>query len=199
MITRCWSPGGHDPITLAERVRVDLGVGGVLDVAVVDPEVWFAVSRGRWVDPIQPAEVIAVTAAGRTRVVLDADTVDITDRCRPLITQDEDTRIGHPLRARDRHGDLQTFWVQPDGSTTPLAEGLTDAAVTVPGEWPDTVLQFTCHHPSRPGLLLRQRVGLFDEFGRPVDNPHAAIFLMETLDANLASPAGDARDGILDI
>jgi len=190
---------GQDPVTLAERVRVDLGVGGVLDVAVVDSEVWLAVDRGRWVDPEHPVEVVAVTAAGRTRMVLAGDTVDITDRCRALIAQDEDTRTGHPTRERDQHGDLQAYWHQSDGTTTPLADGVTDATVTVHGGWPDTVLQFTCHHPSRPGLLLRRRVGLFDELGRPVDTPLAAILLRETLDTGLAPPAGDAHNGILDV
>ena len=188
----------HDPVTLAERVRVDLGVGVVRDVAVVDHEVWLVVRRGRSVDPDYPVEVVAVTAAGGLRVVLDADTVDITDRCRPLIGQDEDTRTGYPRRERDQLGDLQAFWGHPDGPRTPLAEGMSDSAVTVAGNWPDTVLQVTCHHPRRPGLLLRRRIPLFDEFGRPTEPPYLAVYLMEVLETGRLPPAGDAHGGILD-
>jgi hypothetical protein len=190
---------GHDPATLAERVRVDLGIGCVLDVAVVDQEIWLAVRRGRRVDPDRPVQVVAITAAGQVRVVLGADTVDITDRCRPLIDQDEDARIGYPRRERDSYGELQAYWHHPDGTTTPLAEGMCEAAVAVRGEWPDTVLEFICRHVSRPGLLLRRRVRLFDEFGRPTEPGPAGIFLMESLDTGQIPPSADARDGILDV
>ncbi len=190
---------GHDPVTLEKRVRVDLGIGDVLDLAVVDPEVWVAVRRGRAVDLVQPVQVIAVTAAASMRVVLDADTIDITDSCRALITQDEDTRTAFPLRQRDQYGDLQAYWTHADGNVTPLAEGMTDALVAVAGSWPDTVLEFSCRHPSRPGLLLRRRVPLFDELGRPTELPYSAIHLMEALATGRLPPVDDADDGIVDI
>ncbi len=67
------------------------------------------------------------------------------------------------------------------------------------GRWPDTQLEWTFGHTSRPGLVLRRRVELFDEVGRKAYPEYADIGLMEDLTTDRIPPAEQARDGVLDI
>ncbi len=103
-----------------------------------------------------------------------------------------------PNKIRAINGSLQTYWNGSAG-VRPQAGGLTDATTTLDGPWPDTHLQWTFRWAARPGLILRRRVRLYDELGRPAPLEYAAIHLMEDLETGAVPPSSEACDGILDI
>lgn len=191
----------------AEVCRWDLGAGTVKaatpagarlcvvlgpnsDAATASP----AAGRVVALDPASPAEVTELLADGA---------VDIAEQCRPLVPRpiDVESYLAQTLAA---NGGLETYWhSEPDatGATRvhPLAAGLSDVRTALVGDWPHTHLQWTFSYAPYPGLVLRRRVPLFDELGRPDPPEYADIGLMEDLDTGNLPPATQARDGVLDV
>jgi len=137
-------------------------------------------------------------SAADARVLLQGDTVDITEHCWPLVPRplDADSYAARVLAA---NSSLDTYWQAEDGTRGPLTDGMSDTRTTLHGEWPDTCLEWTFAIERYPGLRLRRRVPLFDELGRIVPPELAAIHLMEDIDTCVLPPASEARDGILDV
>ena len=191
---------GHDPQTLQETVRVDLGLGIIGSVHAVADEVWLTVARRRFL-PVpndKGGDVIAVAASGAVRTIHAADSLDVSFTAPPLVALAAEQVREHVGGVRSRFGQLDAFWRTPDGTLHPLASGLTQPTVAVVGDWPDTRLVITLTHSSRPGLRLRRTLALFDERGRPEEHEYADIHLMEDLDTGYLAPATEAVDGVLD-
>ncbi len=94
----------------------------------------------------------------------------------------------------DEFGDLAHYWRGADGVTVPLSIGLTEPRIDVVGEWPDTRVEVTFRHPILPSGRLRRTLRVFDEAGRILLHPYAAIHLMEDLDTRSPlPPAGESE------
>jgi hypothetical protein len=94
-------------------------------------------------------------------------------------------------------GSMNATWLGSTGGHTLDGRGVVEGRLL--GEWPDARLEWTFGHSSRPGLILRRRVDLFDEVGRTVYPEYADVGLMEDLDTDRIPPAERARDGVLDM
>jgi hypothetical protein len=191
---------GHDPTGSQPPVRVDLGPGLVHDVQAIGDELWVVVARRRYLAvPLdRGVDVLAVTASGAVRTVLGADSIDVSASAPPLRRPSDEQIRAQVDEVREMFDDLENFWHSPDGTTAPLSRGLTDGAVSVEGEWPDTTVVVTLRHPRRPGLVLRRTLSLFDEEGCPIDRSYADVHLIEDLDTSYIAPAEEAVDGVLD-
>ena len=89
-------------------------------------------------------------------------------------------------------GPDQTVTVGPN-------QPVTTTSVSVEGDWPDSHVVVTFKHTSRPDLVLRRQLRIFDDEGYPVEHEYASIHLMEDLDTYHVPPAEDAVNGVLDI
>ncbi len=120
-------------------------------------------------------------------VLLGPGAVDITELGWPMVTQ--------PVQADSYVAQVRDQW-----SRLSFGEGRPfDEHATLLGQWPDTQLEWTFRWSTRPGLILRRRVALFDQLGR-IDYPEdATMDLMETVDSGLIPPAEDAVNGYLDL
>ena len=191
---------GHDPDTGRPRVRVDLGPGLVRDAQAIGTELWLTVARRRFlaVPRDHGVEVLAVSASGAAHTMHSPASVDISQFAPPLRRPPDDQIHAHIDEVRHKFDRLESFWRSPDGATSPLSDGLTDASISAEGEWPDARVVVTLRHRRRPGLVLRRTLPLFDDGGFPIDHEYADIHLMEDLDTNYLAPADEAVDGILD-
>ncbi len=191
---------GHDPDTGRPRMRVDLGRGLVRDAQAVGNELWLAVARRRFlaVPADHGVEVVAVSAFGAMHTVHRPDSVDISRFAPPLRKPPDDQIHDHIDEVRHEFDHLESFWHSSDGATSPLSDGLTDASVSVEGDWPDVRIVVSMRHRRRPGLILRRTLPLFDDRGFPIDHEYAAMDLMEDLDTDYLAPADEAVDGVLD-
>jgi hypothetical protein len=144
-------------------------------------------------------DVLAVSESGAVRTIHSAESVDISHFA-PALRRPPDEQIrDHIDSVRYQFDNLASFWRAPDGTTSALSDGLTDASASVEGDWPSTRLVVTMRHPKRPGLLLRRTLALFDDAGSPISDPYADIRLMEDLETNHLTPADEAVAGVLDI
>ncbi|MBE7187015.1 MAG: hypothetical protein INR67_01880 [Jatrophihabitans endophyticus] len=191
---------GHDATTGESMIRLELGVGIVGDLAAVGDEVWICIARRRFLAEPRDrgVDVLAVSPSGSVRTVHECNAIDVSDHAPPLLPLPAEQIQQHIDETCAQFDDLESYWRSPDGSTSPLADGLSDAAATLRGTWPDVELVIEFRHAERPGLTLRRTLALFDERGCPTDHQYAAIHLMEDLDTNYIAPAADATDGILD-
>ena len=175
----------------------ELGSGSVVTARPIADDTAVGVAVRRRV-PSRAVEVISLRPDDEhAATLLPADAIDISDRCWPLAPRplEADSYAARILAANsppetDRHG--------ADG-VRPVADGISDATTSLDGTWPDTHLQWTFRWPERPGLILRRRVPLYDELGRPVPPEYASIHLMEDLDTHAIPPASAAHENILDI
>jgi len=134
------------------------------------------------------SEVVRIDAdRDDVRVLLAAESFDITDRCRPLGPRPLDA-CSYAAQVLAAAADL-----------APHVDGLTDSSVRLHGDWPRTTLERTFRMRTYPGLLLRRRVPLFDELGRLAPPVHEAVQLIEDLDTDDLPPSAAARDGVLDL
>jgi hypothetical protein len=183
-----------------ELRRWDLGVGTVRATAVSGGLVVVAVERARtppWARAA-PVELVALDPAHEGHEVLLApDAVDVTEHCWPLVPEPLEAG-SYAERVRAANDGLDTWWSSGD-ATGPLANGLSAGSTRLVADWPDTHLQWTFDHDSRPGAVLRRRVPLFDELGRITPPEHADIHLMEDLETGDLPPITATRDGILDV
>lgn len=119
------------------------------------------------------------------------------DQPRPLLTEGLDIASLVPLT---RPLDADSYAAAMLGRyPVPALTGVADAEARLVGAWPDTRLEWTFTHPSRRSLILRRRLSLFDDLGRLDEPEYCDIHLQEDLDTDGLPPAGDARDGVLDI
>ncbi|KYH43169.1 hypothetical protein [Branchiibius sp. NY16-3462-2] len=192
---------GHEPSSGDEVVRVDLGIGFVRDVQAVGDELWVAVARAQSKPtPENPgADVLVVRADGSAREVYKADTLDIS-QFSPNPRRPSQEEIDDAIeKVRGQFSNLGGFWTADDGSSHPLLRGLSEPSVSVEGDWPTSRVVVTFKHTSRPDLVLRRKLRIFDDEGYPVDHEYASIHLMEDLDTDHVPPAQDAVNGVLDI
>ena len=75
---------------------------------------------------------------------------------------------------------------------------MSGSSVTVVGDWPRTRVVVAFRHASRPGLLLRRTLPVFDAAGRIATAEYASIHLMEDVETGQLPPASAARDGVLE-
>lgn len=191
----------HDPATGAPRRTLTAGEGTVQTVARVGDELWFIVNRMQFlrVGRDDGVEVLALAADGTIRTVLAPESVDIGSFEPLLVPRPEEAEIAaHVAASREVFADLEHFWRDRSGWAHPLSDGLEDMGTAVEGDWPTTVLLVRLRHPSRPGLLLQRRFGLYDERGRPVALDDATIEIMEDLDTGYLPPVTKAIDGVLE-
>ena len=189
---------GSDPSTGEARVRVDAGHGLVQDVQPVGDELWVAVARRRYlaVPRDRGVDVLAVSASGAVRTVYRANSVDISHFA-PVLIRPPQAQIDHHIaKVREQFEHLDAHWRNDDGTINPLSVELSETAVLVEGGWPDARLIVTLRHESRPDLLLRRTLPLFDETGAPIH--HQGWRFMEDLDTHYLAPAEEAVDGVLD-
>lgn len=192
---------GHDPTTGGEAVRVDLGIGLIHAARAVGDELWLGVARRRFLSfapQDHGVDVLAVSSTGSVRRVYPANSIDITSSAPPLRRPTDRQIADHIKTVRNMFAHLDEFWRSPAGTTGPLSDGLTEPSVSVQGDWPHTRVVVTLRHRSRPGLLLRRTLPLFNDAGQPIDHQNADIYLMEDLDTHYLAPADEAVDGVLD-
>jgi hypothetical protein len=85
------------------------------------------------------------------------------------------------------------------GATSgPLSATMTAGWVDIVGDWPHTECQVYVRHRDYGELILRRRLGLFDEFGRPTEHLFPSVDVMEDLDTGYLPPVAEAVEGILD-
>lgn len=167
-----------------EIQRWDLGRGGgILSATALGDRLAVTVAR-----PGGASEVLALDPdTSEARGLLAPDAVRITDLGWPMVTR--------PVAADSYVEQLHARW-----SRLEFGEGqLSDVRASLLGQWPDTQLEWTFRWPTRPGLVLRRRVPLFDELGRIADNDAATQDLMESMEGGGLPPAEDAVDGYLDL
>lgn len=189
---------GSDPSTGEARLRLELGHGLVQDVQAIGDELWVAVARRRYlaVPRDRGVDVLAVSASGAVRTVHRANSIDISHFA-PVLNRPPQAQIDHHIaEVREQFEHLDAHWRNDDDTISPLSVALSDTAVLVEGAWPDTRLVVTLRHESRPGLLLRRTLPLFDETGAPIK--HEGWRFMEDLDTHYLAPAKEAIDGLLD-
>lgn len=192
---------GHEPSSGDEVVQVDLGIGFVRDVQAAGDELWVALARAQCKPaPENPGvDVVAVRADGSARVVYEADTLDVS-QFSPHPRRPSQEEIDEAIeKVRGQFSNLGGFWTADDGSSHPLVRGLSAPSVSVEGDWPDSHVVVTFKHTSRPDLVLRRQLRIFDDEGYPVEHEYASIHLMEDLDTYHVPPAEDAVNGVLDI
>ena len=165
--------------------RWDLGAGQVPALIPFAGGVAFVVARPSPVAPREPGPVeVLALRPGETRPrTLFAGSLDISAQ----------VRLARPIEIDSYLSAMIARYPVPD-----LTGVVADGARLV-GAWPDTRLEWTFTHPSRPGITLRRRLALFDDLGRICEPEYCDIHLMEDLDTGGLPPAGDARDGVLDI
>ncbi|PFG98896.1 hypothetical protein A8924_6422 [Saccharopolyspora erythraea NRRL 2338] len=172
---------GHDPESGRERVRVDLGTGWPRAAAECGGFLWaLAGTRTRQLLRIDPL-------SARAEALPQVGSIDIADRCWPLVGFDADEVEEHAERERARFEDAGRYL------------RLSDARSEIEGEWPDLRVRLAFRHPHLPGGWLRRRWRVFDEVGRPTSETHADVHLMEDLETGQLPPPEEAVDGVLDI
>jgi hypothetical protein len=182
-------------------LRIDLGLGLGGSARTVGDELWLTVGRRRFLSFAprdRGVDVLAVSPNGTVRTIYRADSIAITSSAPPLRRPTNEQIDDHAQRVRNMFASLNDFWETSDGTKRPLSRGLTDPSVTVVGEWPETRVVVALRHRSRPGLLLRRTLPLFDDVGQPVDYQDADMYFMEDLDTNHLTPADEAVEGVLD-
>lgn len=163
--------------------RWDLGQGTALGTVSLGDRLAVTVAR----DGGGSEVLVLDPATSEVTTLLATDTVDTTGLGWPLVPRPvEADSYAEQVRAHNDHMD-------------PSEDQNSDARATLLGHWPDTALQWTFRLTSRPGLLLRRRVPLFDDLGRVAEPVHAAIHLLETVQSGGVPPAEDAVDGVLDL
>lgn len=168
----------------AEVQRWDLGPGPeVLSTVSLGARLAVTVAR-----PGGASEVLALDPdTEQARVLLGPDTVDITDLGWPMVTQ--------PVHADSYVTQVRSQWSR----LGPGAGQMNDERTRLLGQWPDTQLEWTCSWTTRPGLVLRRQIDLFDQLGR-IEHPNdATLDLWETVKSGLIPPAQDAVNGYLDL
>ncbi len=181
--------------------RWDLGVGTVQSVTPVGDCLAVVLCRDVFSAPRTPVggRVVLVDPRADATVLLADDRVDITDLGWPLPPRPLGTDSFLAQILTD-NGRLEHYWNSVrDGPGQPLAAGMSHVRTTLAGDWPHTHLEWTFSYLPHPGLILRRRVPLFDELGRPDPPFYADINLMEDLDTRNLPPVSEARDGVLDI
>ncbi|QUH06373.1 hypothetical protein HUO13_30445 [Saccharopolyspora erythraea] len=173
---------GHDPESGAERLRVDLGAGLLHAAVECGGFLWVVVQRNRLrellrIDPV----------TGQVNAVSQVGSIDIADRCWPLVGFDAGEAAAHAETERARFEDAGRYL------------HLSDARSELEGEWPDLRVRLTFRHPHLPGGWLRRRWRVFDEVGRRVSEMHADVHLMEDLETGQLPPPQNAVDCVLDI
>jgi hypothetical protein len=101
--------------------------------------------------------------------------------------------------ALEEWNDLEHAWKGENGYSRPLITGMTDPKVTVEGEWPETQIVVTFKHPHFSDGIMRRKVPVFDERGRPRTYYMDSDDLWEQVESGHAAPTSDAVDGILDV
>ncbi len=195
---RCWR-AGQDPVRRDGEPQVlvtahaddgsltdrwDLGAGQVRALIAHGDGVALSIVR-RWRAPGdggRPQVLTLTPGEPRPRLLLD-DPLDVTDLVPLTRPPDADSYL-EAMLARYPVPDLT---------------GVSDGVARLVGRWPDSRVEWTFTHPSRPGLVLRRRRALFDEIGRLHEPHYCDVHLMEDLDTGALPPAQDARDGVLDI
>lgn len=191
---------GSDPSSGHPQLRVDLGQGLVADLQPVGEELWVAIGRRRYlaVPRDRGVDVLAIAASGAVRTIYSSASIDIS-RFAPALNRPPEALIAEHINDIHHQFDhLDAYWRSEDGVTSPLSPELTEPAVSVQGEWPDTRLVVRMRHQNRPGLVLRRTLPLFDETGAPITHQNAVMALMEDLDTHYLAPAEEAVDGVLD-
>lgn len=189
---------GSDPSTGEARLRLELGHGLVQDVQAIGDELWVAVARRRHlaVPRDRGVDVLAISASGAARTVHRANSIDISQFA-PVLNRPPQAQIDHHIaEVREQFEHLDAHWRNDDGTINPLSVALGATAVLVEGAWPDARLVVTLRHESRPGLLLRRTLPLFDETGASIK--HEGWRFMEDLDTHYLAPAEEAIDDVLD-
>ncbi|WP_146081690.1 hypothetical protein [Clavibacter michiganensis] len=141
--------------------------------------------------PARPADPTSEEPARPDDPVIPWDLVAMPDSLARAATESLATGFGDP----------DAYWGDPRDTRgrAPLAQGMSGSSVTVVGEWPRTRVVVEFRHASRPGLLLRRTLPVFDAAGRIATAEYAAIHLMEDVETGQLPPAGAARDGILEV
>ncbi|WP_432505684.1 hypothetical protein [Kineococcus arenarius] len=133
---------------------------------------------------------------GREVSLAAAQDVDISAGCWPLVPRPVDAD-SYLHRVLAEFGSLSAHVLGTSGGHTLDGRDVLDARLL--GQWPRVRLEWTFGHTSRPGLVLRRRVELFDEVGRTAYPEYADVALTEDLDTGRIPPAGRARNGVLDM
>lgn len=161
-----------------------LGEGRVLAVVARAAGVALSVARPSGAAPgAGPAEVLTLDPADPQPQSALSDQLDISAQVPLVRPPDADSYLAAMLARYP----------------VPALSGVADAHSRLLGEWPETRLEWTFTHPSRPGLVLRRRLALFDGLGRIAEPEHCDVHLMEDLETGDLPPADRARDGVLEI
>ncbi len=135
--------------------------------------------------------------SGSVRRITAADGVDIFAHCGPIERPDE----GLIISTTSSYARIENYLRQDQtgsGGRIRSIDGVSDVEVDLIGQWPETYLQLMFRHKYYPDVVLRRRMRLFDEFGRPASNDGATEDLEEELLAGGVPPSSWARNGILD-
>ena len=189
---------GSDASTGEPRFRVDAGPGLVQDIQGVGDELWVVVARRRYLAVPQDrgVDVLAISASGAVRTVHSANSVDIS-MFAPVLNRPPQKQIDeHIAEVRDQFDGFDAHSLSEDGTLSPRSVEPSDSSLSLEGEWPDARLIVILRHTSRPGLLLRRTLPLFDATGAPIR--HQGWRLKEDVDTNYLAPAEEAVDGVLD-
>ncbi|WP_380176148.1 hypothetical protein ACFEMC_10650 [Kineococcus sp. DHX-1] len=137
-----------------------------------------------------------VAGGGREVPLAALEDLDISAWCWARVPRpvEVDSYLQRVLAA---FGSMSATWLGSHGGHTLDGRDVVEGRLL--GEWPDARLEWTFGHTSRPGLILRRRVDLFDEVGRIEYPEYADVGLMEDLSTDRIPPAERARDGVLDM
>lgn len=133
---------------------------------------------------------------GREVSLAALEDVDVSSGCWPTVSRPVDVD-SYLQRVLAEFGSMSAHWLGSTGGHTLDGRDVVEGRLL--GQWPDARLEWTFGHTSRPGLVLRRRVELFDEVGRKTYPEYVDVGLMEDLDTDRIPPAGQARDGVLEM
>ena len=103
------------------------------------------------------------------------------------------------LPAADQQEAIRRLIGQLPGPAQDGLDSMTQIQVDVTGQWPDTTVELSFHHPLYPGGRMLRTYQVFDGTGRVLQHGYPEIELTEDLHTLDIPPAAQAVDGILDI
>jgi hypothetical protein len=137
-----------------------------------------------------------VAGGGREVSLAALEDLDISAWCWARVARPVEVD-SYLQRVLEAFGSMSATWLGSHGGHTLDGREVVEGRLL--GEWPDAHLEWRFGHSSRPGLVLRRRVELFDEVGRIEYPEYADVGLMEDLSTDRIPSAEQARDGVLDM
>jgi len=168
-------------------LEIDVGLGEVQAATAVGSRLFVAIARSR--DGF--GEILMVEgSSGRTSTVLDGMSVNISDRCWPMVTR--------PIESESYLHQMVALAAQPVLPERLISAGYSMTS-SISGEWPLTRIVWDVRPVNKGGAAYRRSIALFDELGRIAYPINAATFWIEDLTTYGLPYAAGEEVGIVEL